>query len=107
VGLRDVVDQGEAKARTRDLPRAGAGSPIEPFKDVRLLVEGDANAAVAHPDHGVVAFVAEREVDRSRLARKLHRVPQQVDDGLLDRLPVGRHVGNAGIGGEGKVEASL
>jgi hypothetical protein len=73
---------------------------VERVEHVRLLVGGDADAAVADLDGNQAAALMSGDVDAGRLAgeRVLQRVADQVVEQLADHDPVGVHRGQgAGV----------
>ena len=59
----DVLDDGQAQARPLDLAGTAGIGPVKAFKDALLFIFRDADARVADDEEGLVAVVADIDVD--------------------------------------------
>src|SRR5262245_36499577 len=80
-GLDHLARDPEAEAETAVL--AGADRALEALEDAGLLRRVDADAVVAHHQHGAIALAPQLDVDRLAAA-VLHRVREQVRQELVE-----------------------
>ena len=88
--LDDMLDDGEAQARTADAPAAPRIDAVEAFGQAGQMAGGDAFAAVgdAQTHHGAVAV--QLDAHRRLGLAVLHRVADQIVQHLRQLRPVAR-----------------
>jgi hypothetical protein len=90
VSLRDVGDERQPEARARDgLVFRNLGA-IEGLENPLVFVRLHADAVIGDADDGAPVIRHELELDVAPRARVLHGVGEQIQDGLLNRIPVHR-----------------
>lgn len=90
----DVCGDREAETVACDVLRRTE----EPFEHPLLVLDGDADAGVAHLDGRRLAVGGHREIDRAAVTVELDRVAEQVVDHLAEPAGVGVHGGTIGTG---------
>src|SRR2546423_8733689 len=90
VALHDLLGDVEAEAETAVIRRRHLASAVEALEDLPDLVGGDADAAVAHRGHELIAAVLEAHVDVAAVRGVLLRVLEQIAEHLLEAVAVAR-----------------
>src|SRR5262245_15429710 len=88
VRLSDMRDQCESESSSRDFAILRNRRTIELLEDAGLLFFRNADAVVGNLNPGVAVFGIEPETDFTLFAGILHRISQQVENGLLQRVAV-------------------
>src|SRR5215470_18594809 len=86
--LSDVRYQGESEPRSRDFAILRNRRTIELLEDAGLLFFRNADAVVGNLNPGVAVFGKQPETDFTLFAGILHRISQQVENGLLQRVTI-------------------
>lgn len=113
MAVEDVLDDGEAEARSALLAAGGGIDPVEPFGQARQVLGSDARALVAHRDLDLRRPVllrrqgVEGDRDPAAVTTIFHGVLDQVLDHPQDLVPVAQHAVRPGRGVERDGDAAL
>ena len=92
VPLRRLRDDEQAEAGAFDALRQRPRRAVEAAEDALGLVRRNADALIAHADdRQVLLALADFDFDPDVLARVLHRVVQQVQDGAAKMIGIAHH----------------
>src|SRR5665647_2905485 len=83
VDLGDVLDDREAEASPAEVAAASLVDAVEALEEPRQVLARDPLPLVGDAHDDLVAALLERDDDGAALGAVLHRVVDEVDDGLL------------------------
>src|ERR1700730_7895735 len=89
--LNDLLDDAEAEAGSSLLPGGGAVALRELFEDMRLEVNGNTGAMIAHRNANDVAIVLHCDQDFFACRREFDRVREQIVNTLSKPVGIGIH----------------
>ena len=98
--VQNLLRDGKAEARAAGFARTRLVHTVEPVKQARQILFGDADAVIRDADKDVSAARADGHVDFAAVGRILDSVGDDVGNDLLDALPVAVDVGNVPLAGE-------
>ena len=96
-GVYNTLGDGHAQPGALCLPHAGVVLPAEGVENLLLILLRHADSGVLHQEVGahtaaLLRLLIHRHLHRALLRREFHRVPQQVDQHLIQPHAVAVHL---------------